>query len=308
MPTRRSFLKSSAASLVALACDTKRERQASGTVMKDSQLSSFRGATAWINSTPITQSDLFGRVALVQFWTFTCINWIRTLPYLRAWDERYRRAGLSIVGVHTPEFAFEHAIGNVRRAAAAMKVDYPIAVDSDNAIWNGFNNEYWPALYLFDADGQPRYHKFGEGDYDTTERTIQRLLGEAGDRVPDRQLTRVDGRGLELPADWADLKTPETYLEKGRATPRRITQTFHARDLNLVMGPPTGVHDVRFRVTLDGRPPGESHGLDVDEQGNGVAQEQQIYQLIRQPKPIVERTFEIEFLDPGIEAFVFTFG
>src|SRR5439155_761274 len=213
--------------------------------------------TGWLNSRPLTAADLRGKVVLVDFWTYTCINWLRTLPHVRAWAERYKDQGLIVVGVHSPEFVFERDVDNVRRAAKEMKVDYPIALDNDFSVWRAFDNHYWPALYIIDAQGRIRHHQFGEGGYE-----------ESG----------------------------------------RIAYRFHARDLHLVMGPSARGASVRFRVLIDGQPPGAAHGLDVDDQGNGTVTDQRLYQLIRQPKPIADRQFEIEFLDPGVEALAFTFG
>ena len=317
------------------------------------ELPPFDGATEWINSPPLTAAGLRGKVVLVQFWTFTCINWLRTEPYTRAWAERYRDHGLAVIGVHSPEFEFEKDLANVRPEAKRLRVDYPIAVDSGMAIWRAFNNAYWPALYLADASGKIRYHQFGEGKYDESERMIQRLLTETGSRGVGDGLSAVDARGVEAPADWDDLRSSENYvgydrtqnfaspggavyaerrsytvparLELGQwalagdwtmhgqatslsSAPGRIANRFHARDLHLVMGPATRGTPVRFRVRLDGAAPGAAHGLDVDAQGNGTLSEQRLYQLIRQPGPIADRLFEIEFVDAGAEAFSFTFG
>jgi thiol-disulfide isomerase/thioredoxin len=292
-------------------------------------------------------------VVLVDFWTYTCINWLRSFPYVRAWAEKYKDQGLVVIGVHTPEFRFEKDVDNVRWAAKDMKVDFPIAIDNDYAIWRAFDNHYWPALYIIDAQERIRHHQFGEGGYETSERIIKQLLGEAGSSGIGDQLTAVDARGVEAEADWADLKSPENYLgyeqtenfvspggavvDKRRvyAAPAkvklndwalsgdwtvkkdavvlnkangRIAYRFHARDLHLVMGPAARGASVRFRVLIDGQPPGAAHGVDVDDQGNGTVSEQRLYQLIRQPNPIADRQFEIEFLDPGVEAFSFTFG
>ena len=293
----------------------------------------FDGATAWVNSEPLGTDDLRGRVVLVQFWTFTCINWLRTLPYVRAWHERYEQDGLLVVGVHTPEFWFEHDLESIRRAVTEMRIEYPVAVDNDYAVWDAFANNYWPALYFVDREGVIRDEHFGEGRYEQSERSLQQLLGV------ERELTPVVGTGIEAEADWEDLDSPETYLGTQRGERRSdggpdslhrnhwtlsgdwtigeqgtvlneahggIAFRFHARDLNLVLRPADG--PIRFRVAVDGGAPGESHGVDVDEQGNGVASEPRLYQLVRQPGRIEDRTFEITFLDPGIEANVFTFG
>jgi thiol-disulfide isomerase/thioredoxin len=316
-------------------------------------LPSLEGATHWLHSEPLTGKALRGRVVLVQFGTYTCTYWRRTLPYIRAWAEKYGNKGLLVIEVHTPEFEFERDLDNVRRAVKDIGIDVPIAVDSDSAIWRAFKNEYWPALYVADAQGRIRYHHFGEGDYERSERVIQQLLAEAGHAGAGGPLVTVEGRGAEAPADSANLKSPETYLGYGRAerfvapggarrdehhryaaparlrlnewaldgdwTVRedaaaagkpegRIAYRFHASDVHLIMGPAQRGVSVRFRVLIDGRPPGPAHGLDVDSQGNGTVTFQRTYQLIRQPGPIADRTFEIEFLDPGLEAFDFTFG
>jgi thiol-disulfide isomerase/thioredoxin len=314
---------------------------------------SLAGANEWLNSPPLTVSGLRGRVVLIDFWTYTCINWLRTLPYVREWAEKYKNQGLVVIGVHTPEFAFERNVDNVRKAAKDMRVDYPIAIDSDYKIWRAFNNEYWPALYFVDAQGRIRHHQFGEGDYEESERAIQQLLAEAGVDGIGHSLVSVDASGAEAAADWDNLKSPENYVgyertknfassggavsdkphaftvpeqlqlnhwalsgdwtvQKDRTVldkpSGRIAYRFHARDLNLVMGPATQGTSVRFRVLIDGQPPGAAHGIDVDEQGNGTVTGQRLYQLIRQPKPIADRQFEVEFLDSGVEAFAFTFG
>jgi thiol-disulfide isomerase/thioredoxin len=314
---------------------------------------SFSGATGWINSGPLTPAGLRGKVVLVNFWTYTCINWLRTLPYVRAWTEKYGEHGVVVVGVHTPEFGFEHDIDNVRRAVKAMRIDYPVPTDNDYEVWNAFANHYWPALYFVDAEGKIRHHQFGEGMYEQSEMVIQQLLAEAGIEGIAPGLVSVDPQGIEVAADWANLRSPENYLGYDRtenfASPGsevlgeshayseparfslnhwalsgdwtvgdhavalneangRIAYRFHARDLHLVMGPAARGTSVRFRLFLDGEPAAPAHGADVDDQGNGTVSEQRTYQLIRQPNPIEDRTFEIEFLDPGVEAFAFTFG
>jgi thiol-disulfide isomerase/thioredoxin len=316
-------------------------------------LPSLGGALEWLNSPPLTTEGLRGRVVLVEFGTYSCINWIRTLPYVRAWGEKYQPQGLVVIGVHTPEFEFETDVDNVRRAAKEMGVEFPIAIDSDYAVWNVFDNQYWPALYFVDAQGQIRHHRFGEGEYEQSERVIQQLLVEAGrDRV-DHELVSVDARGVEAAADSSTLAPPETYVGYARTenfaspgdaawderrtyeAPARlrlnhwalwgnwtvgrqatvlhepnggIVHHFHARDVNLVMGAAARGTSVRFRVRIDGQAPSAAHGIDVDDQGNGTVNEPRLYQLIRQPKPIADRQFEIEFLDAGVETFVFTFG
>ena len=319
----------------------------------EGELPSLGGATGWLNSPPLTPAGLRGKVVLIDVWTYTCINWLRTLPYVRAWADKYKDRGLVVIGVHSPEFAFEKNIDNVRRAAKDMRVDYPIAIDSDHAVWGALKNEYWPALYIVDAQGRIRHHQFGEGGYEQSERIIQQLLAEAGNSGIGHDLVSVDARGAEVAADWSNLKSPENYVGYGRtenfasrggavldkphvyAAPERlklnawallgdwtvqkqatvlnkpngrIVYRFHARDLHLVMGPAARGASVRFRVLIDGKPPGAAHGIDVDDQGNGRVTEQRLYQLIRQPKPIADRQFEIEFLDSGAEAFAFTFG
>ena len=329
-------------------------RQA-GTALLPSEgsLPPFEGATGWLNSEPLTPQGLRGRVVAVQFCTYTCVNWLRTLPYVRAWAAKYQDLGLTVVGVHTPEFGFERDVDNIVTAAGDLTVQYPIAVDSNYAVWRAFANHYWPALYIADEQGQIRYHHFGEGEYAMAEMVVQQLLRETGSEGFDPALVFVDPQGVEVPADWSNVRTPETYLGYGQAqgfaspegerfdeqhnypepsrlslnqwapsgvwtlaehaavlneTPGRIALRFHARDVNLVMGPVERGLSVPFRVILDGQPPGPARGIDVDDQGNGTVREQRLYQLIRQPKPIAARQFEIEFLDPGVEAYAFTFG
>jgi thiol-disulfide isomerase/thioredoxin len=324
-----------------------------GQIADQSELASLERANEWLNSPPLTASALRGKVVLIDFWTYTCINWLRTLPYVRAWAEKYWNQGLVVIGVHAPEFAFEKTINNVRWAVKDMRIDYPIAVDSEHVIWRAFNNQYWPALYFIDAQGRVRHHHFGEGAYEQSEMIIQRLLHEAGVSGIGDDLVSVDARGLEAAADWGSLKSPENYLGYERTQnfassggavldkprmyqlPARlrlnewalsgdwtvtkeaaalnkangsIAYRFHARDLHLVMGPAAPGVSVKFRVLIDGQPPGAAHGIDVDEQGNGTVTEQRLYQLIRQSKPIADRQFQIEFLGSGVEAFAFTFG
>ncbi len=319
----------------------------------EGDLPSLGSATEWLNSQPLTAAGLRGNVVLIDFWTYTCINWLRSLPYVRAWAEKYKDHGLVVIGVHTPEFEFEKDVDNVRRAATDTRVEYPIAIDSDYAIWNAFDNHYWPALYFIDAQGHIRHHQFGEGDYEQSEMILQLLLNEAGIGGTGHELVSVDARGAEAAADWGSLKSPENYvgykrtenfaspggagLDKRRvyAAPARlrlnhwalsgdwtvekeatvlnkadgrIAYRFHARDLHLVMGPAARGTSVRFRVLIDGQPAGAARGIDVDDQGNGTVTEQRLYQLIRQRGPVTEHTFEITFLDPGVQAFAFTFG
>ena len=315
------------------------------------ELDAIGRASEWLNSPRLTADSLGGKVVLVQFWTYTCINWLRTLPYVRGWADKYNQ-GLVVVGVHTPEFSFEHDIDKVRRALQPMRIAYPVVIDNDYAIWRAFDNHNWPALYFIDARGRVRQHHFGEGEYETSERAIQRLLKEAGLRDVAGGVVSVDGSALEAAADWANLRSAETYVGYTRAenfaspdaarrdqprtyrsasrlslnqwalagdwtigrqatvlnkAPGRIQHRFHARDVHLVMGPSRSGGAVPFRVTVDGQPPGVAHGVDVDESGNGTVREHRLYQLVRQPKPIVDRTFAIEFAD-GVEAFAFTFG
>ena len=307
---------------------------------------SLRGATGWLNAEPLGRAALRGHVVLVDFWTLTCINWLRTAPYVRAWARAYRDDGLVVIGVHTPEFSFEHEIARVRQATNERAIGYPVAVDNDYEIWSAFANHYWPALYFVDAEGIIRDHHFGEGRYEQSERVIQRLLGV--ERTP----ASVEGLGVEAQADWDHLQTPETYLgyERGErfASPdgaafdeprayRRpgrlrlndwglagewtigrekvvldqaggsIAYRFHARDAHLVLcGSARG--PVPFRVLLDGEPPGPSRGVDVDEEGNGLLRDGRLYQLVRARDAVRERTLEITFLQAGAEAYVFTFG
>jgi thiol-disulfide isomerase/thioredoxin len=319
----------------------------------EGNLPALDGATAWINSQPLKAADLRGKVVLFEFWTYTCINWRRQLPYVRAWADKYRDKGLVVIGVHSPEFAFEKNIDNVRRETKEIRVPFPVAVDSNYAVWRAFNNEYWPALYFVDTQGRIRHHHFGEGDYEQSETVIKQLLAEAGASGIDDGLVSVTGQGPEAAADWDDLKSGENYvgyertesfvspggpvrdkphayaapthlslnqwalrgdwtIKKDRTQSNdatgQLTYRFHARDLHLVMGPSAPGKRVRFRVLIDGHAPGAAHGADVDEQGYGTMSEQRMYQLIRQAKPIGDRDFTINFLDPGAEAFCFTFG
>jgi thiol-disulfide isomerase/thioredoxin len=326
---------------------------ASARLPVEGELPSFDGATGWLNSPPLTPAGLPGKVVLVNFWTFTCINWLRQLPYVRAWAGRYAGAGLVVVGVHTPEFGVEHDLDNVSRAVREMGIDYPVATDNNYAVWRGFDNHYWPALYFADAQGHMRHHHFGEGEYGQSEMVIQQLLAEAGSAGAGHDLVSVDARGVEAPADWDTLRSAENYtgyertenfaspggaapgepraytapaelglnrwalsgdwtIEAQAATLNRaggqIAYRFRARDLHLVMGPAAPGASIRFRVLIDGQPPGAARGADLDSQGHGTVSHPRLYQLIRQPGPITDRTFEITFLDPGAQAYVFTFG
>jgi thiol-disulfide isomerase/thioredoxin len=324
-----------------------------GELPVEGRLASFDGATGWLNSEPLTPEGLKGRVVLVDFWTYTCINWLRTLPYVRAWHARYAAAGLTIVGVHTPEFAFERDVDNIRKASAAFAVEYPVAIDSEYGVWQAFANHFWPAIYLADADGRIRFHHFGEGEYAMTEMAIQQLLLENGAANVDEDLVDVHPQGLEVAAEWRDVQSPESYTgylqstgfaSDGSATydesrvytahdplglnqwdlsgtwnvgrhaavsiePRaRLAFEFHARDLNLVMGPVAKGSSIPFRVFLDGQPATAAHGTDVEADASGVLDDQRTYQLIRQTGPIATRRFEIEFGAAGAEAYCFTFG
>jgi len=311
-------------------------------------------ATAWLNSPPLTNADLKGKVVLVDFWTYSCINCLRTLPYVRAWAEKYKDQGLVVIGVHTPEFAFEKKLDNVKQATVDLKVNYPVAIDNDYAIWRAFHNQYWPAHYFIDAKGFIRHMHAGEGQYDESERVIQQLLAEAGKgSAPSMPLVSVSGSGTEAAPSKGDVRSPETYVGYDRAenfisaggavqgaahvyrvdeTPKLnewgltgdwtvgeehaalntkdggIVYRFHARDLHLVLGPAADGKSVRFRVTLDGAAPGDNHGTDTDAQGYGTITGQRLYQLVRQKDAIADRTFRIEFLDPGAQAYAFTFG
>jgi hypothetical protein len=300
-------------------------------------LGSLDGAAEWVNSQPLTAAALRGKVVAVQFCTYSCVNWIRTLPYVRAWADRYRDDGLVVVGAHAPEFTFEREIGGVRRAMEAMGVAHPIVLDNEYAIWSAFDNRFWPALYLLDGEGAVRYEHFGEGAYDESEAAIQGLLGVDGEPV------RVEAAGIEAAADWDTVRSPETYVGATRGERRAvggaassalllntwaltgawavegesalleaaggsIAYRFEARDLNLVLTPPARGGAARFVVRVDGEAPGPAHGADTDEHGAGTVDTPRLYQLVRQPGAVAERTFEIEFVDPGVRAWVFTFG
>jgi thiol-disulfide isomerase/thioredoxin len=320
---------------------------------REGALPSFDGAAGWLNSPPLAPDELRGQVVLVDFWTYTCINWLRTLGYVRAWFEKYREQGLVVIGVHTPEFPFERDVDNVREAAKDMRVEYPIALDPDYEVWKAFANRYWPAVYIADADGRIRHHQFGEGGYEECERIIQLLLRQSGrDGIRD-DVVSVAPDGFEAQADWKNLESPETYLgylqgqnftspggaeldeRRTYALPDRLNLNewalagdwtvrrgvsvldgadgqiafrFHARDVNLVLGRQERGASVLFRVLVDGEPPGDAHGLDIDQDGYGTVTQQRLYQLIREPGRIRNRTFEITFLAAGVEAYVFTFG
>ena len=307
---------------------------------------SLQGATGWLNTTPLKLEELRGKVVLIDFWTYTCINWRRTMPYVKDWASKYKDQGLVVIGVHTPEFSFEHELGNIRNANSEMNITYPVAVDSKYEIWNSFQNHYWPALYLIDANGKIRYQKFGEGDYQEIELKIQQLLREISPKNTPLQTTAIQPGGAEAAADWRNVQSPENYVGYGQtqgfASPGgiisdkavtynvpanlqlnqwgltgewnigkemvlltgkqgRLIYRFHARDLNLIIGPAAKETPVKFRVTIDGNIPGASHGVDIDENGNGTVTEPRMYQLIRQQGPITERDFQIEILNTGAE-------
>jgi cytochrome c biogenesis protein CcdA/thiol-disulfide isomerase/thioredoxin len=311
------------------------------------------GAVQWLNSPPLTTQALRGKVVLVDFWTYSCINCLRTLPYVKAWAEKYRDQGLVVIGVHAPEFAFERDVGNVTNAMKDLGITYPVAIDNDYKIWRAFNNQYWPAHYFADAQGRIRYHHFGEGNYAESERVIQQLLREAGAAKVADGLINANAQGVQLAADMNEVQSPETYVGYRRAEhfvaetglvpdkataysppsqlvlndwslggqwtvgperavsgapDSRIVYRFHARDLHLVLGPGVDGKPVRFKVSIDGKPPGDAHGIDVAPDGSGSVTEQRLYQLVRQTAGVKDRTFSIEFLDPGVSAYAFTFG
>ena len=313
----------------------------------------FDGAVGWLNSPPLSRESLRGKVVVVDFWTYSCINCLRSIPYVEAWAEKYRDAGLVVIGVHTPEFAFEKDAANVARSLKDLGITYPVAIDNTYSIWNAFRNRYWPAHYFVDASGTIRYHHFGEGSYAESEEVIRQLLREAGTSLSDTGSTRVAASGAQAAADFSQVRSPETYVGYSRAehfaspeafrrdtaqsytapsqlslndwglsgawmvggehamlvtAPGKVVFRFHARDLHLVLGPSANGRPVRFRVTVDGAAPGDIHGADVDAQGSGVVTEYRLYQLVRQSGTVGDRTFEIEFLDPGVQAFAFTFG
>jgi thiol-disulfide isomerase/thioredoxin len=302
------------------------------------EIDSLDGAGQWLNSEPLTGAGLRGKVVLVQFWTYTCINWIRTLPYVRAWAERYKDHGLVVVGPHAPEFPFERNVDNVREAARDMSVEHPIVIDNEFAIWSAFGNRFWPALYFVDAEGTIRHQHFGEGEYESSEQVLRRLLTEAGAADVGSELVTVVGEGVEAAPDWSSIRSPETYL--GIGAPRdlaveelrlnewalsgewntahqaamltgaegRIAYRFHARDVHLVMGPAERGASIPFRVLVDGEAPNGAHGVDVGEDGSGTVTQQRLHQLVRQRGSVHERTLEITFLAPGVEAYCFTFG
>ena len=316
----------------------------------EGQLPPLDGLGPWFNSPPLTREQLKGKVVVIDFWTYSCINCLRSLPYVKAWDERYRKDGLVVIGVHAPEFAFEREPANVARAIRDLGIRYPVALDNGYNLWRALKNNFWPAHYFVDAQGRVRYHHFGEGDYDVSERVIRQLLAEAG-YAPSGAASQASAAGAEAAAARHDIKSPETYIGYARAdrfvspgglahdqsksysaaplslndwslegqwidgpqsarslaAGARISFRFHARDLHLVLGSASG-KPVRFRVTLDGQAPGGDAGVDISASGTGTVTGQRLYQLVRQHGAIGDRTFTIEFLDPGVEAFSFTFG
>ena len=313
---------------------------------------SLAGAQEWLNSPPLSLEALKGKVVLVDFWTYSCINCLRSIPYVRAWAEKYRDHGLVVIGVHAPEFAFERNVANVKNAIATLKIGYPVAIDNEYKIWRSFENEYWPAHYFIDGNGKVRHHHFGEGEYDESEQIIQKMLKDAGNKNVPTGIVSVNASGAEVASDAGDVKSPETYVGYDRGNhfvspggvvvdkdhtyaagepqlngwsltgnwtvgPERaqldekdgsIVYRFHARDLHLVLGPSAEGSQIRFRVTIDGKAPGDAHGMNTDAEGNGVVTTQRLYQLVRAPGTVTDRTFEIRFLDPGVQAYAFTFG
>ncbi len=321
--------------------------------MHDGTLAALTGATAWINSPPLTAQALRGKVVVVDFWTYSCINCLRSLPYINAWAEKYKDQGLVVIGVHAPEFAFEKDVDNVRKAVSDLHIRYPVAIDNNYAIWRAFDNQFWPAHYFIDATGRLRAHHFGEGDYAGSEKTIQMLLAEAGHKGVVGNVVSISGQGAEAASNGSLVKSPETYVGYGRAdrfaSPgglvhdaehvytapsalalnawglqgawtvgpelavsdapgSAIHYRFHARDLHMVLGSGAGGKAIRFRILIDGKAPGSDHGADTDAQGFGVVTAQRLYQLVRQRNVAVDHTFEIQFLDAGVQAFTFTFG
>ena len=353
-PHRRRFLGTAAMTIAAvpfvLALSAANPWPAAG---DEGPMPDLGGAIGWLNSAPLSPKSLRGKVVLVDFWTYTCINSLRPVPYVKAWAAKYKDAGLVVIGVHTPEFSFEHEPKNVENAVRDLKITYPVAIDSNASIWQAFNNQYWPAQYLVDAQGRIRYHHFGEDEYGDIERVIQELLKENGATGLASGATSVSAVGIEAPPDWADGRSPETYLGYSQAqnfaspervhkdsvqlfsapaklslnhwglsgswsvnaesavlqvAPGKIVFRFHSRDLNLVLAPTKDGKPVRFKLRLEGVAPAENCGVDAAPDGSGEIRQPRLYQLIRQKGPIVDRTFEIEFLDPGVHALDFTFG
>jgi cytochrome c biogenesis protein CcdA/thiol-disulfide isomerase/thioredoxin len=330
----------------------KQPSSANEPLPSEGPMPSLEGATEWLNSPPLSTEGLKGKVVLIDFWTYSCINCLRAIPYVRAWAEKYKDHGLVVIGVHAPEFAFERNADNVKKAIATLGIKYPVAIDNDYKIWRAFDNEYWPAHYFVDAKGQVRHHHFGEGDYDESEQIIQQLLAEAGDRNVPTGIAEVKASGAEAASDKDHVESSETYVGYDRAehfvSPGGAVQDlshvyasgplqlndwslvgdwtigneraqsnekgagivyrFHARDLHLVLGPATEGKPVRFVVTVDGKSPGSAHGADTDAEGQGTVTAQRLYQLVRDPGAVMDHTFEIRFLDPGVQAYAFTFG
>ncbi len=324
-----------------------------GALPIEGNLPALDGAVQWLNSPPLTAQALKGKVVLVDFWTYSCINCLRSLPYVKAWAEKYRDQGLVVIGVHAPEFAFERDVGNVTKAMKDLGINYPVAIDNDFKVWRAFNNQYWPAHYFADAQGRIRYHHFGEGEYAESERVIQQLLREAGAAKVADGLINASAEGVQLAPDMNEVQSSETYVGYQRAEhfvpetslvpdkvsvysapsqlalndwsldgqwnvgseratssapASRIVYRFHARDLHLVLGPGADGKPARFKVLIDGKAPGDAHGTDVAPDGSGSVTEQRLYQLVRQTGGVTDRTFSIEFLDPGVSAYAFTFG
>lgn len=353
----KAGLSMMAALVVALTCAAlippPAAAQDTQSIVGTAPLYSLSGATGWINSTPLNGKALKGKVVLVDFWDYSCINCIRAVPYIRAWAEKYKDSGLVVIGVHTPEFDFEKQLANVQKAVQKFDIPYPVALDSDYKIWDAFHNQYWPASYFIDAKGKVRFEHFGEGNYDQSERWIQQLLKEANANPMPPNTVTVRAEGAQAAADMNDIRSPETYIGYARAehfsspggikydaehnytepnAPKlnewglagqwidheqvailkspggKIVFHFHARDLHLVLGPSADGKPVRFRVTIDGKAPGENHGVDTDAEGNGVVTTFRLYQLVRQKGAVTDHIFTIEFEDPGVQAFSFTFG
>jgi len=330
----------------------KRSEQSTAELPVEDLAPSLDGAQEWLNSAPLTMEGLKGKVVLVDFWTYSCINCLRSIPYVRAWAEKYRDHGLVVIGVHTPEFAFERNVSNVKSAIATLMIGYPVAIDNDYKVWRAFENEYWPAHYFIDGNGKVRHHHYGEGEYEESERIIQKLLVDAGNKDVPAGVVAVNSSGAEAASAKADVNSPETYIGFDRidrfVSPGGVVQNeshgyavgepklnewsltgkwtvggeraqldeadgsivyrFHARDLHLVLGPATEGSEIRFRIAIDGKAPGDAHGTDTDAEGNGVVTTQRLYQLIRAQGTVADRTFEIRFLDPGVQAYAFTFG
>jgi len=349
----RALALVAAAGWSAMGGQTAASAQEPPSIVGSFPLHGLSGATGWINSKPLTARDLKGKVVLVDFWTYSCINCLRSLPYIEAWSQKYKDSGLVVIGVHTPEFDFEKQSPNVQKAVQKFGITYPIALDSDHAVWDAFHNEYWPAHYFIDARGKVRFAHFGEGNYDQSERWIQQLLQEGAGKPMGAGAVSVHAQGVEAAADTNEVHSPETYIGYARAehfaSPGGIKQDaekaytapaqlalnqwglsgkwvdheqiavlkavggkivfhFHARDLHLVLGPTADGKPVRYRVTIDGHAPGDNHGVDTDADGSGIVTDHRLYQLVRQKGAVTDHVFAIEFEDPGVQAFSFTFG